>query len=63
MAQRKGSGAQHCSFCQRDYDEVNRLISGPDEVFICDECVWLCVEILEEEKQMSALNSWMTQLL
>jgi ATP-dependent Clp protease ATP-binding subunit ClpX len=51
MAQRKGSGAQHCSFCQRDYDEVNRLISGPDEVFICDECVWLCVEILEEEKQ------------
>jgi ATP-dependent Clp protease ATP-binding subunit ClpX len=51
MAQRKGSGAQHCSFCHRDYDEVNRLISGPDEVFICDECVWLCVEILEEEKQ------------
>jgi ATP-dependent Clp protease ATP-binding subunit ClpX len=51
MAQRKGSGAQHCSFCQGDYDDVNRLISGPDDVFICDECVWLCVEILEEEKQ------------
>jgi len=30
---------------------VDRLISGPDDVYICDECVALCVEILEEEKQ------------
>jgi ATP-dependent Clp protease ATP-binding subunit ClpX len=30
---------------------VERLISGPEEVYICDECVALCVEILEEEKQ------------
>jgi ATP-dependent Clp protease ATP-binding subunit ClpX len=51
MAQRKGSEAQFCSFCHRDYEQVNRLISGPDEVFICDECVWLCVEILEEERE------------
>jgi ATP-dependent Clp protease ATP-binding subunit ClpX len=51
MVQRKGSDAQYCSFCHRSYDEVGRLISGPDQVYICDECVWLCVEILEEEKQ------------
>jgi len=51
MAQRKGSDTQYCSFCHRTYEEVDRLISGPDDVFICDECVWLCVEILEEEKQ------------
>jgi ATP-dependent Clp protease ATP-binding subunit ClpX len=51
MAQRKGSEAQYCSFCHRSYQDVNRLISGPDQVYICDECVWLCVEILEEEKQ------------
>ena len=38
-----------CAFCQRGYDEVNRLISGPEGVYICDECVWLCVEILEED--------------
>jgi ATP-dependent Clp protease ATP-binding subunit ClpX len=51
MVQRKGSDAQYCSFCHRGYEEVGRLISGPDQVYICDECVWLCVEILEEEKQ------------
>ena len=53
MVQRKGSGAQHCSFCQREYDEVNRLISGPEEVFICDECVDLCNDIIREEIQQA----------
>jgi ATP-dependent Clp protease ATP-binding subunit ClpX len=40
---------QICSFCKRTQDEVSRLIAGPDRVFICDECVDLCKEILEEE--------------
>ncbi len=39
----------YCSFCHRSEEEVNRLIAGPDGVNICDECVGLCVEILEEE--------------
>ena len=39
----------YCSFCQRSEHEVKRLIAGPDGVNICDECVGLCVEILEEE--------------
>jgi ATP-dependent Clp protease ATP-binding subunit ClpX len=51
MAQRKNSEAEICSFCHRDQNEVARLISGPEEVYICDECVGLCVEILEEERQ------------
>jgi ATP-dependent Clp protease ATP-binding subunit ClpX len=42
---------QICSFCHRSHEDVDRLISGPDDVYICDECVDLCVEILEEEKQ------------
>jgi len=42
-------GSQRCSFCRRSHDEVNRLIAGPEGVFICDECVELCHEILEEE--------------
>jgi ATP-dependent Clp protease ATP-binding subunit ClpX len=42
---------QRCSFCHKSAEYVDRLISGPDDVFICDECVALCVEILEEEKQ------------
>jgi ATP-dependent Clp protease ATP-binding subunit ClpX len=48
---RQGSGAQVCSFCHSSYEDVDRLISGPDQVYICDECVSLCVEILEEERQ------------
>ncbi len=54
MGRRQGSDAHYCSFCHRDYEEVERLISGPDNVYICDECVWLCVEILEEERQQEA---------
>ncbi len=49
MASRFRPDVQICSFCKRTQDEVNRLIAGPDRVFICDECVDLCKEILEEE--------------
>src|SRR5574344_2467593 len=37
-----------CSFCGKTQDQVKRLIAGPD-VYICDECVELCNEILDEE--------------
>jgi ClpX C4-type zinc finger len=37
-----------CSFCGKDQDEVRKLIAGPT-VFICDECVDLCNDIIEEE--------------
>ncbi len=43
-------GEETCSFCNRPSEQVNRLIAGPDSVFICDECVELCREILEEER-------------
>jgi len=49
MATRFGSDLQVCSFCKRTQEEVNRLIAGPDQVFICDECVDLCRDILEED--------------
>jgi ATP-dependent Clp protease ATP-binding subunit ClpX len=49
MAHRFGSDLQVCSFCKRTQEEVNRLIAGPDQVFICDECVDLCRDILEED--------------
>ena len=38
--------SRHCSFCSRPEDEVQRLISGPDGVYICNECVDLCGDIL-----------------
>jgi ATP-dependent Clp protease ATP-binding subunit ClpX len=38
----------HCSFCGKSQHEVRKLIAGPN-VFICDECVDLCIEIIREE--------------
>jgi ATP-dependent Clp protease ATP-binding subunit ClpX len=44
---------RYCSFCRRGENEVNRLIAGPESVYICDECVYLCNEILAEEAPAS----------
>ncbi len=38
----------HCSFCGKSQDEVKKLIAGP-MVYICDECIELCNEIIQEE--------------
>lgn len=38
-----------CSFCGKPQDQVRKLLSGPNGVYICDECVDLCSEILDEE--------------
>ncbi len=38
-----------CSFCGKNQDQVRKLIAGSNNVFICDECIELCSEILEEE--------------
>jgi ATP-dependent Clp protease ATP-binding subunit ClpX len=39
-----------CSFCGKSQDQVQRLIAGPSGVYICDECIDLCREIIEEEQ-------------
>ena len=39
-----------CSFCGKSQDQVQRLIAGPGGVYICDECIDLCQEIIEEEQ-------------
>ena len=39
-----------CSFCGKTQDEVKKIIAGPT-VYICDECIDLCNEIMEEEYQ------------
>ena len=46
-------GKLHCSFCGQGQDQVRKLIAGP-RVYICDECVQLCNEILEEELEREA---------
>lgn len=42
----------HCSFCGKNQHEVRKLIAGPT-VYICDECVELCTDIIQEEEQAS----------
>ena len=51
MAEKKGSSGEktlYCSFCGKSQHEVKKLIAGPS-VFICDECIDLCHEIIRDE--------------
>ncbi|MFO0296880.1 MAG: ATP-dependent Clp protease ATP-binding subunit ClpX [Pseudomonadota bacterium] len=51
MAEKKGSSAEkvlYCSFCGKSQHEVKKLIAGPS-VFICDECIELCNDIIRDE--------------
>lgn len=63
----KSSKIQYrCSFCGKSNDQVQRLIAGPGGVYICDECVDLCQEIIEEEKQtlpetVMSLEEWVEE--
>lgn len=57
----KSSGGEskntlYCSFCGKSQHEVRKLIAGPT-VFICDECVELCMEIIREENKTSFMKS------
>ena len=45
----------YCSFCGKSQHEVRKLIAGPT-VFICDECVELCMDIIKEENKSSVIK-------
>ena len=47
---RQDHPVQYCSFCHRPQHEVRHLIAGPGNVYICEECVQICQEILEQEQ-------------
>jgi len=51
-----GKNTLYCSFCGKSQHEVRKLIAGPT-VFICDECVELCMDIIREETKSSSLKS------
>ncbi|MBY0519317.1 MAG: ATP-dependent Clp protease ATP-binding subunit ClpX, partial [Sphingomonas sp.] len=46
----------YCSFCGKSQHEVRKLIAGPT-VFICDECVELCMDIIREENKNTLVKS------
>ncbi len=58
---RGGRITYRCSFCGKGQDEVRRLIAGPESVYICNECVALCNEIVAEEETPAARLGQPTQ--
>ena len=59
MTKSSGSDSKntlYCSFCGKSQHEVRKLIAGPT-VFICDECVELCMDIIREENKSSLVKS------
>jgi hypothetical protein len=46
----------YCSFCGKSQHEVRTLIAGPASLFICDECVELCIDVIEPEDNLELLR-------
>ncbi len=49
MAGKNSGNDIRCSFCNKSQDQVKKMIAGPAGVYICDECIEICSDILEEE--------------
>ena len=56
MTEKSNKNILYCSFCGKSQHEVKKLIAGPT-VFICDECVELCMDIIKEEKNDSFVKN------
>jgi len=56
MSEKNNKNILYCSFCGKSQHEVRKLIAGPT-VFICDECVELCMDIIKEENKDSVVNN------
>jgi len=55
MTENNSKNILYCSFCGKSQHEVRKLIAGPT-VFICDECVELCMDIIKEENKSSLIK-------
>tara|TARA_B100000886_G_scaffold338048_1_gene300054 strand:+ start:2137 stop:3390 length:1254 start_codon:yes stop_codon:yes gene_type:complete len=55
MTEKTNKNILYCSFCGKSQHEVRKLIAGPT-VFICDECVELCMDIIKEENKSSLIK-------
>ena len=49
MAGKNLDNKVRCSFCNKTQDQVRKLIAGPNGAYICDECIDICADIIEEE--------------
>ena len=57
MARISNNGPKCCSFCGKTQDMVQKLIAGPNDVFICDECVEICSDIVADALEEADLKS------
>lgn len=55
------SNSLFCSFCAKSQDDVRKLVAGPN-VYICDECIHLCSDILTEELDESSMHETLSQI-
>ena len=56
MAGRLSEEKIRCSFCGKSQEQVRKLIAGPNGAYICDECVDICSEIIEEEFEEDGID-------
>ena len=61
MTDKNAEKLLYCSFCGKSQHEVRKLIAGP-QVFICDECIELCNDIIREELQAGAREEWFDRI-
>lgn len=57
MAGRNSDDKVRCSFCNKTQDQVRKLIAGPAGVYICDECIDICADIVDEEYEESTTET------
>ncbi|HAD61974.1 MAG TPA: ATP-dependent Clp protease ATP-binding subunit ClpX, partial [Planctomycetaceae bacterium] len=53
----QGKRNANCSFCRKNYREVGPLVEGPEDVYICGECIELCQSILDQERRRRGSTS------
>ena len=49
MADKKGEDKIRCSFCGKSQEQARKLIAGPNGAYICDDCIDICAEIIDDE--------------
>ncbi len=49
MAEKKGEDRVRCSFCGKTQEQARKLIAGPNGAYICDDCIEICAEIIDDE--------------
>ena len=54
----KNDDQVRCSFCNKTQNQVRKLIAGPNGAYICDECIDVCAEIIEEEFEYDDGRHW-----